>query len=132
MSTSDIQPNIYQLSGLDDRERGFTRQVECRCLETGYQALLRYERVKVEGHSDTDDSHAIQDLIKALQERGYTQLRSQLIFRGKSYLGSQELWVDYPDAEISVEKKPSLVEWIRLWFVKKKPQQQKGRPLDQC
>jgi len=39
-------------------------------------------------------------LITQLQDRGYTQLRSRLQFRGEAYLGNQELWEERPDPEL--------------------------------
>jgi len=36
-------------------------------------------------------------LIHTLQSEGYRQLRSQMSFRNGVYLGSQEMWVEYPD-----------------------------------
>ena len=99
MDNSDSNVNIFQLSGLDERERGFTRQVECVYKEDTYHVVLRYERVRVEGSSQIDEASALQNLVGMLHRSGYTQLRSQLIFQGKTYLGSQELWIDYPDPE---------------------------------
>lgn len=89
----------YQLAGIDDRERGFNRQVEISSRDTQYQAVLRYERLRVDGEPYDSEEKALLALIKTLHSRGYTQLRTQLIFRGDQYLGSQEMWVDYPDPE---------------------------------
>ena len=122
MTMPDSEVNIYQLSGLDERDRGFTRQVECSCLENGYHVVLRYERIKVEEHSATNETSALQSLIKTLQTQGYTQLRSQLIFRGEAYLGSQELWVDYPDTESFEDQKLSVIKRFRQWLNRKKHQ----------
>ena len=47
------------------------------------------------------DEIALGNLIHTLQQQGYTQLRSQRIFHGDRYLGSQELWVEYPDPRYS-------------------------------
>ena len=87
----------YQLAGLDSRERGFNRPVVFERVERGYRAILRYETVlrETEPHSTQDD--ALQVLIHTLQSENYRQLRSQMSFRNGIYLGSQELWVEYPD-----------------------------------
>ena len=132
MASRDPHVNIFQLSGLDERERGFTRQVECTCHENEYHVCLRYERVKVEGHSQKDESSALQNLIDTLQEKGYTQLRSQLIFCGETYLGSQELWVNYPDTERSDEQKPTTFERIRQWLKTRKQLKHRNKALRQC
>ena len=39
----------YQLAGIDDQERGFNRQVEVSCQGSQFIAVLRYERLRVEG-----------------------------------------------------------------------------------
>ncbi|WP_447969387.1 hypothetical protein [Nitrospira sp. M1] len=124
--------NIYQLSGLDERERGFTRQVECTYEKEEYRALLRYERVLVKEHSATNESSAIHNVITTLQKKGYTQLRSQLIFRGETYLGSQELWVDYPDPESVDVQKPSILTQLRQWLKRKKPSKSESNSLGPC
>jgi len=111
-----LSKNIYQLSGVDDRERGFSRQVEVSSTQGLYCAVLRYETVKVTGDPSANDEAALQELIHRLQGQGYTQLRTQLIFRGTHYLGSQEMWVDYPDQETSSVTKLSPFVWIRRWF----------------
>ena len=125
------QPNVYQLSGLDDRERGFTRQVTCLYRDEAYYAALQYERVKIEEHSTIDESSALLNVITTLQTCGYTQLRSQLIFRGETYLGSEEFWVDYPDREVE-KPKLSVLERLRRWFNRRKDQKTPNRSSGQC
>ena len=87
----------HQLAGLDARERGFSRPVVFERVEESYRAILRYETVlrETELHSTQDD--ALRILIQTLQSDGYRQLRTQMSFRSGLYLGSQELWVEYPD-----------------------------------
>ena len=132
MTNSDSHTNIYQLSGLDERERGFTRQVECLHQENTYQVIFRYERVKVEGCSPTDEASALQSLIKTLHATGYTQLRSQYIFQGETYLGSQELWVDYPDPEYCEKKPMTLITRFQQWLNKRKQIKRREHSPRQC
>lgn len=124
--------NIYQLSGLDERERGFTRQVECTKEQEKYRVLLRYERLIIKEHSATDEASAIRNLITTLQEKGYTQLRSQLIFHEEVYLGSQELWVEYPDPECGDVQKPSMLKRLRQWLNWNKPSKPGSHSHDRC
>ncbi len=131
MDNSDPNIKVYQLSGLDERERGFTRQVECTFNENLYHVVLRYERVNVEGSSPMNETSALQNLVEILHTSGYTQLRSQLIFQGKTYLGSQELWVDYPDPERVAEKRRTLIESIRDWFNQKRLLRRRNKILRQ-
>lgn len=91
--------NTYQIAGLDDRGRGFNRQVEMKILDGTFQAVFRYERFLLETEPDVTEPAAINMLITQLQDRGYTQLRSRLQFRGETYLGTQELWEEHPDPE---------------------------------
>lgn len=87
----------YQLAGLDTKERGFSRPVVFEQVEEGYRAILRYETVlqKTKPHPTQDGALSI--LIQALHSDGYRQLRTQMSFRNGVYLGSQEMWVEYPD-----------------------------------
>ncbi len=133
MTTSNSHTNIYQLSGLDERERGFTRQVECIHQGNEYHVVFRYERVKVEGRSPINESVALQSLVKTLHATGYSQLRSQFIFQRDKYLGSQELWVDYPDPDRIEEKKPvTLISRLRQWLDIRKQGKHRDNSHRQC
>ena len=89
----------HQLAGLDSRERGFCRPVEFEWTGERYQAVLRYETVRVTTDQHPTQDHALLALIQILHGQGYRQLRSQKSFRNGQYLGSQELWVEYPDPQ---------------------------------
>ena len=95
----DSPTNIYQIAGLDDLSRGFNRQVEMKISNGTFQAVFRYEHFLLETEPQVTEPAAIAMLITQLQDRGYTQLRSRLQFRDKSYLGNQELWEEHPDPE---------------------------------
>jgi hypothetical protein len=87
----------HQLAGLDARERGFSRPVVFQRVEEGYRAILRYETVFCEVGPHQTQDEALHVLIQTLHSDGYRQLRTQMSFRNGVYLGSQELWVEYPD-----------------------------------
>lgn len=87
----------HQLAGLDARERGFSRPVLFVQVGEGYRAILRYETTLRETEPHSSQDAALNSLIQALQSQGYRQLRTQISFRNGIYLGSQELWVEYPD-----------------------------------
>ena len=87
----------HQLAGFDSRERGFSRPVVFEQIENGYRAILRYETVLQETTPQPTQDDALRMLIHTLQSEGYRQLRSQMSFRNGVYLGSQEMWVEYPD-----------------------------------
>ncbi|RMH33620.1 MAG: hypothetical protein D6690_11770 [Nitrospirae bacterium] len=111
--------NIYQLSGVDDRERGFTRQVRVKRIGERYQAVLSYEKFRIEGQAADSEEAAMQTLIQALHARGYTQIRTQLIFRADRYLGSQEPWREYADPRTRAGRNIVwgwMTRWLqRLW-----------------
>ena len=110
MESPSSTTNVHHISGLDDRERGFNRQVQVIGQGPAYQARLRYEALQIEVESSLTEEEALQQVVQTLQERGYTQLRTQRIFQGEQYLGNQELWVDYPDPE------PPEAEPITWWM----------------
>ncbi|MBH0191582.1 MAG: hypothetical protein HP492_07445 [Nitrospira sp.] len=87
----------HQLAGLDDRVRGFSRPVEFERAGESYRALLRYEKVRVVTELFQTQDAALLAMIQLLQSRGYRQLKTQKSFSNGLYLGSQELWVEYPD-----------------------------------
>lgn len=106
----------HQLAGLDDRERGFSRPVEFERVREGYRAVLRYETVRIttEEYSTQDDALTI--LIQTLHTQGYRQLKTQRSFRDGVYLGSQELWVEYPDPPPAEPEQSGFFDKIRSWF----------------
>ena len=108
--------NTYQLSGVDDQQRGFTRQVEVSSNEGFYHAVLRYEKLKVACEPCGDEEATLRELIRRLQGQGFTQLRTQLIFRGSHYLGTQAMWVDYPDQDLSTATMSKLLHWMGRLF----------------
>ena len=87
----------HQVAGLDEKERGFNRQVDVERIDEGYRATLRYEQTVVETASCDTSLQTLDELVRMLRERGYTQLRSRLNFKGSAYLGTQEPWIEYPD-----------------------------------
>ncbi len=91
--------NKYQIAGVDDRNRGFSRMAMVSRGDGVFRASLRYEETRIVTEAEETEEAAVQQLIDRLHARGYTQLRTRLNFRGEAYLGSQEEWVDYPDPE---------------------------------
>ena len=109
----------YQLAGFDARERGFNRLVEFIRTSSGYQATLRYESSRIITPEAPNPTEALKQLILLLQRDGYKQLRSQQSYRDGIYLGSQELWVEYPDRPPF--SATGMVELLRKWFRRSSP-----------
>ena len=111
----DQQAEKHLLAGLDERERGFSRLIEIEPAAGEYRASFQYERTMIVSHQATKEA-ALGELIQMLHARGYRQLRSRLSFRAEGYLGSRELWVDYPDPEpIRFPAEGVLAKWSRFW-----------------
>jgi hypothetical protein len=104
----------YQLAGLDHRQRGFSRPVEFKQQEMQYRASLRYESQKLMTRPAPTQEAALLVLIHDLHEQGYRQLKTQLSFRQGAYLGSQEIWIEYPDP--APDPGLGLLAKIRHWF----------------
>ena len=106
----------HQLAGLDHRERGFSRPVEFEQAGEGYRAVLRYETVRVVSASQPPQDEALAVLIQSLHAQGYRQLKTQRSFRNGVYLGSQELWVEYPDPPQTEPEPSGLWGKVLSWF----------------
>ena len=111
----DIPPNKYQLAGVDDLDRGFNRQTEIRWIEEQCHAIFQYEKFFLESPPQPSERAALTMLIAQLHERGYTQLRTRLQFRGEEYLGNQELWEEHCDPQAGNVLR-RLFEFIRKFW----------------
>jgi hypothetical protein len=118
MSSTSPDIHIYHVAGLDDRERGFSRQIHVIPREGGFQARLRYEALQIEVDPVPTEDQALKTLIHVLHEKGYRELRTQRIFTGEQYLGNQELWVEYPEPDVPRETRKNWLAWIRQILVR--------------
>jgi hypothetical protein len=105
----------HQLAGLDARERGFSRPIAFAQAGESYRAILRYEAILIETEPHSTQEDALRMLIHIMQADGYRQLRTQMSFRNGVYLGSQELWIEYPDPTPEPERE-GLLARIAGWF----------------
>ncbi len=106
----------HQLAGLDNLERGFSRPVEFVREGEGYRAILRYETLRAMTEAHPTQHEALTILIQTLQSQGYRQLKTQMSFRDGVYLGSQELWVEYPDPPALDPEPTGFIDRIKNWF----------------
>ncbi len=86
----------HLLAGVDERGRGFTRPVAIESREGAVHAAFRYETLMLESEA-ADPPAAVAAMIRLLQERGYSQLRTRRIFQEGDYLGSREEWIEHAD-----------------------------------
>jgi hypothetical protein len=98
----------HQVAGLDEKERGFNRQIDVERVDDGYRAILRYEQTLVETTACETSVQTVDELVRMLHDRGYTQLRSRLNFKGVAYLGTQEPWIEYPDPNRPLDNEPTI------------------------
>ena len=92
-------PDKHLLAGQDERARGFSRAVEIERRAGAFRAIFRYETLALESTGAGSAAAALAEMVRLLQERGYRQLKTRLIFLDGAYLGSQELWVEYADPD---------------------------------
>ena len=106
----------HLLAGLDERERGFSRAVDIEGREGVFRAVFRYETLVLESAGTENAAAALAAMVRLLQMRGYRQLRTRLTFLGGAYLGSQELWIEYPDPERPPESAGGVSGLVRrIW-----------------
>ena len=105
----------HQLAGFDDRDRGFSRPVECQPIATGFRAVLRYETVHVAAEHPASTLGALEELVQVLRGQGYRELRSQLSVKNGVYFGSQEPWIQYPDPVLEHEPAQGFWRKLRHW-----------------
>lgn len=106
----------HQLAGLDNKERGFSRPIEFERPGEGYRAVLRYETVRVTTEVYSTQDEALTILIHTLHAQGYRQLKTQRSFCDGVYLGSRELWVEYPDPPQAQPERSGFLDTIKNWF----------------
>ena len=106
----------HQLAGQDERQRGFSRPVEFERDGEQYRAILRYETLRVSTEPQVTQDAALLTLVQTLQAQGYRQLRTQVSFQQGVYLGSQAMWVEYPDPPDSERKPPGWFDRLSGWL----------------
>ena len=109
----------HQLAGLDHRERGFSRPVEFEQGAEGFRAILRYETARIATEPHAGQDAALLSLIQTLHQHGYRQLRTQVSFRNGIYIGSQEMWVEYPDPAPPPKPEGLLKKVLKLFQFRK-------------
>ncbi|MDH4098571.1 MAG: hypothetical protein OEU87_09675, partial [Nitrospira sp.] len=81
-----------------------------------FRAVLRYEAVRVATEPLLTQDAALLSMIQVLQGRGYRQLKTQKSFSNGLYLGSQELWVEYPDPPEAEPDRSGFLARVLSWF----------------
>ena len=87
----------HQLEGTDPSARYFNRAVSIKRVERGYSGYLMYEDLEIESGVHPTVIGAIKDLVKQMQDLGFTEIRTRLNFKGQKYLAEKETWIDFPN-----------------------------------
>lgn len=87
----------HQIEGSDPSERYFNRSIAVNRTGIGYQAVVMYEALVVEGRPQKAIGDAVADVVLQLRNLGFRKMRTRLNFRGKRYLAEKETWIDYAD-----------------------------------
>jgi hypothetical protein len=87
----------HQIEGVDPSDRYFNRAILVNRTSSGYSAKVMYEAFVVESRSYSTIAAAVNELVKKLQESGFTRMRTRTNFKGTRYLAEKETWIDYQD-----------------------------------
>ncbi len=87
----------HQVEGVDPSDRYFNRAILVNRTSAGYSTKVMYEALIVESQSHSTIIAAVKELVKNLQDFGFTRLRTRPNFKGTRYLAEKETWIDYPD-----------------------------------
>jgi hypothetical protein len=85
---------IHQMEGFDSRNRMFNRNVFIYKKERSFSAHFRYEELFLESPHFATSTEAINELVKIVQKKGFSRLRTRLNFKGKKYLTELEPWIN--------------------------------------
>jgi len=86
---------IHHLEGFDPLLRMYSRNVIVEVDENGYMGRFGYEGLKVQSSEYPTVEEVLKDIIRKLQKKGFTELRSRVNFRDDRYLAEREPWIDY-------------------------------------
>lgn len=87
----------HQIEGIDPGDRYFNRTILVNRTPSGYAAKVMYEALNVEGRSHPTITAAVRELVEAMQNLGFTKLRTRANFKGSKYLAEKETWIEYQD-----------------------------------
>ena len=116
MSDRARTTNKYQLTGIDNRTRGFSRHAEVTYSNGLYCVVVAYEALQLQVEGCKTETAALSSLVRQLHDLGYTQLQTRLQFQGDQYLGSREIWVEHPDPQAGKSLLSATLTWIRRLF----------------
>lgn len=87
----------YQLEGVDEEGRYFSRSVIFRDPEGVFSALFNYEGLKIETNHHPNPDGALKELVSKLKKRGFNKIRARLNYIEGKYLEERRPWIYFPD-----------------------------------
>jgi len=85
----------HQLEGVDPGGRMFNRDVQVDVDEEGYRGAFSYEGLSIGSASFPTVEEALSDLVRKLQKKQFSAVRTRLNFREERYYAEREPWVNY-------------------------------------
>ncbi|MFQ5780057.1 MAG: hypothetical protein ACE5HN_04635 [Nitrospiria bacterium] len=86
---------VHQIEGFDPLKRMFNRDIAVEVDENGYTGHFSFEGFKVQSSEYPTVEEVLKDIIKKIQKKGFTELRSRVNFRDDRYLAEREPWINY-------------------------------------
>ena len=93
-----LRVEIHQLEGFDRRDKSFNRNAEIWRTAQGYVAYFQYEGLEIHTAPALRPAEALKALVDLLYQRGVTDIRTRLNFKGNRYLAERLPWVGHPAA----------------------------------
>ena len=87
----------YQLEGIDDGGRYFSRSLEITDSEGLFSALINYEGLKIATNYYHTKEEALKELVSDLRKRGFIKIRARLNYIRGRYLVEERPWIYFPD-----------------------------------
>jgi hypothetical protein len=93
-----LRVEIHQLEGFDRRDKSFNRNVEIWRTAHGYVAYFQYEGLELHTPPALRPAEALKALVNLIYQRGITNIRTRLNFKGNRYLAERLPWVSHSPA----------------------------------
>lgn len=87
----------YQLEGVDEEGRYFSRSVILTELGGLLSVSFNYEGIKISANSHHTHDGALKELVSQIKKSGFINIRARLNYVGSRYLAEGKPWIYFPD-----------------------------------